>query len=150
MIFVSTRHIDVRRQVSILAACIAMSVPVGCDSNTGGKVAVTGSISYDGKPLERGQVVFEPQGPGQMAIAQVADGHYSIARERGPMPGKYVVRITAAQPTGAKASSGPLTSNELRDVYEQFVPARYNDSSELFVNIDGTSPFEHNFELKSN
>jgi len=147
MIRVIQCQFDDRRRIAIMAACVVLSVLVGCDSKTGGRVAVSGSISYDGKPLERGQIVFEPQGPGRMAIAQIVDGRYAIAAERGPMPGNYLVRITAARPTGAKASSGPTGGNELRDVYEQFVPARYNDRSELSVKIEATSHVEHDFDL---
>jgi len=149
MIHVDQLQLDHGNRSMVLTICVVISALVGCESRQGGRVAVSGSVSYDGKPLESGQVVFEPQGPGRMAIAQVVDGHYSIARERGPMPGKYVVRITAARPTGAKASSGRLSGNEVRDVYEQFLPARYNEASELSVEIGATPRLEHDFELHS-
>ncbi len=84
-----------------------------------------------------------------MAIGQLVDGHYSIRAERGPLPGDYLVRITASRPTGEMASTGPTGGNELREVYEQFVPARYNESSELSVKFAATSPVEQDFDLHS-
>jgi len=138
-----------RRGLALFALCGALSVSVGCGSNSGGRVAVSGNVTYDGESLKAGQVVFEPQGPGRMAIGQLVDGRYSIAAERGPMPGGYVVRITASRPNGEMASAGPTGGNELREVYEQFVPARYNDSSQLSVEIEAQSSVTHDFELHS-
>lgn len=112
-------------------------------------MAVTGHVTYDGQPLKQGQVVFEPRGAGRMAIGQVVDGRYSIAAQRGPLPGEYVVRITSTRATGEKASAGPTGGNELRDVYEQFLPEKYNDRSELVVKIKESSPVEQDFDLTS-
>ena len=51
----------------------------------------------------------------------------------------------------SQASGGPTSGNELRDVYAQFLPAKYNEASELIVQIDPTQgDVEQNFELKSN
>lgn len=110
---------------------------------------MSGQVTYDGEPLKTGQVVFEPQGPGRMAIGQLVDGHYSIAGERGLIPGKYVVRITASRPTGATASTGPTGGNEQREVYEQFLPAKYNDGSELSVEIESQPSVTRDFDLHS-
>jgi hypothetical protein len=138
-----------RRGQALLALCGVLSLLTGCGSNVGGNVAVSGNVTYDGEPLKTGQVVFEPRGPGRMAIGQLVDGRYSIAAERGPLPGGYVVRITASRPSGETASAGPTGGNELREVYEQFVPAKYNDGSELSIDIESQPSVTHDFDLHS-
>lgn len=132
------------------AVALALLVLPGCGSAPRDRAAVSGQVTFDGQPLESGQVVFEPRGQGRMAIAQLVAGRYSIAAERGPTAGEYVVRITAARTTGEKASGGPTAGGELRDVYAQFLPAKYNEASELKVQIDpAQGDVEQNFDLKS-
>jgi len=133
-----------------MCAASALVILLGCGSQGDGRVAVSGQVTFDGQPLSTGQVVFEPRGQGRMAIGQLVNGSYSIAAERGPTAGEYVVRITSARPTGEKASGGPTSRDEMRDVYQQFLPPRYNDASELLVQIDAAATeIEQNFDLKS-
>ena len=57
--------------------------------------ALSGDVALDGRPLEKGQIVFQPKstGEGVTAFGKITDGHFSIDREAGPVPGDYVVRI---------------------------------------------------------
>ena len=130
-------------------SAIVLAGIVGCGSAKGDRAAVSGHVTYDGAPLQSGQIVFEPVGQGRMAIAQIVDGQYAIAAERGPTVGDYVVRITASRPTGEMASAGATGGDELRPVYEQYLPSKYNDQSELSIKIDAVSVVEHDFELHS-
>lgn len=133
-----------------LATAFALIVLVGCGGAARDRAAVSGQVTFDGQPLANGQVVFEPRGQGRMAIAQLVDGRYAIAAERGPTAGEYIVRITASRTTGEKASGGPTSTGELRDVHEQFLPAKYNDASELKIQIDpAAGDVEQDFELRS-
>lgn len=130
---------------------LALLALPSCSTAARDRVAVSGQVTFDDRPLENGQVVFEPRGQGRMAIAQLIGGRYAIASERGPTAGEYIVRITASRPTGEKASGGPTSGGEFRDVYTQFLPARYNDASELIVQIDpAQGDVEKDFELRSN
>lgn len=137
------------RSVLALASCAALCAYTGCGAASSGKVAVSGEVRYDGEPLSNGQVVLEPRGVGRMAIGQIVGGRYLIAAERGPTAGDYVVRITASRPTGKMASSGSMSAGEMREVFEQFLPANYNESSELSLKIDATADVVHDFDLRS-
>jgi hypothetical protein len=68
--------------------------------------------------------------------------------EQGPTPGKYTVRITADRPTGktaaALASSGGQAPTQ---VYEQYIPAKFNERSELTVEIGAEPDAVHDFAL---
>jgi hypothetical protein len=142
-------HLIDRRCLALVALAGALSALSGCGGKVTERVAVAGEVTFDGQPLQEGQVDFEPRGPGRMAIGQVSNGRYTIAAERGPSAGDYLVRITATRPTGAMASTGSKPGDELREVYEQFLPAKYNDASELSLKIDATSAIEKDFELHS-
>jgi hypothetical protein len=132
------------------AVALALVTTIGCGGAARDRVAVSGAVTFDGQPLSTGQVVFEPRAQGRMAIAQLVDGRYSIAAQRGPTAGEYIVRITASRTTGEKATGGPTSGNELRDVYAQFLPAKYNEASELVVQIDPSKgDVEQNFDLQS-
>ena len=63
-----------------------------------GQYAITGSVTYDGKPVPRGEVVLTPnpekgnQGPG--LLLQIVDGQYQTINERGQVGGAYIARIS--------------------------------------------------------
>jgi hypothetical protein len=133
-----------------LALAVTLLVLPGCSGAASDRAAVSGQVTFDGQPLGSGQVVFEPRGQGRMAIGQLVNGRYSIAAPHGPTAGEYIVRITASRPTGEKASGGPTSGGELKDVYTQFLPAKYNEATELKVQIDpAQGDVEQDFELKS-
>jgi hypothetical protein len=128
---------------------IALSAMLGCGSQPA-RTYVSGKVTFDGEPVKSGQIVFEPLGPGRVGIAQIAEGAYSMPAERGPSPGKYIVRITANRPTGQQASAAMRGARQAPvDVVEQFIPASYNDRSELSIEIGGEGAVERDFELTS-
>lgn len=132
----------------LLLACVPCFV--GCTEKEVSRVAVAGSITYAGEPVQQGQIVFEPCHNGRMGIGQIVGGSYSIPPEHGPSPGEYLVRITAARPTGEMSDAGTLaTDSTQREVFEQFLPTKYNDHSELTVEIEPITSVEHNFDLVS-
>jgi hypothetical protein len=123
-------------------------IALGCNSGNAGRASVSGKVTFDGQPIATGQIVFEPAGSGRLGIAQIANGAYSMPPEQGPTPGKYTVRITADRPTGktaaALASSGGQAPTQ---VYEQYIPAKYNERSELTVEIGAEPDAVHDFAL---
>jgi hypothetical protein len=129
---------------------IALGVSIGCSDGGSTRTSVSGKVTFDGKPVKSGQIAFEPVGAGRLGIAQVVDGAYSMPAEQGPTAGSYVVRITANRPTGQKAKSDPRDANQApADVFEQFIPAQYNDRSELKTEIGAESEVVRDFDLTS-
>jgi hypothetical protein len=107
---------------SALAALLCLAA--GC--SPGPEVyPVTGTVTYDGKPLPAGQIFFEadvqkgrcaPQG-----FAEVKDGHFDTAKGgRGVIGGPYVIRIQGfdGKPNEELALGKPLFSDyiESRDI----------------------------------
>lgn len=132
------------------AIIAAATVAIGC-GGAPEQTNVTGKITFDGEPVANGQIEFEPQGAGRMAFAAIADGAYATAKDRGVRPGKYLVRITATRPTGKSAELGAFAADAASAVVnEQFIPTKYNSSSEISVEIAPGEAMVQDFELKSN
>jgi hypothetical protein len=82
----------------LLAASAGLLVIVGCDS--GGQVYhLSGAITYQGKPVPGGTIVFEPdatkENEGAPGYAKIKDGRYDTraADGKGTVGGPHLVRI---------------------------------------------------------
>jgi hypothetical protein len=136
--------------VARLMASLLLGVAVGCGGGDAKRLAVSGRVTFDGQPIDQGQIIFSPTREGFTAVGAIAGGAYTIESQKGPSPGAYVVRITAERPTGQKAKPGGYAAGQpAQDVYEQFIPPKYNDSSELAIELKDRSQVVHDFELKS-
>src|SRR5689334_12932781 len=91
------------------------------------RVAVSGSVTLDGKPLPAGSVQFLPEaaeaGKGVTAVGDIKDGTFTIDKDQGPVPGKYRVNISSLHGVEIKPDEqpGPPPKQE-----PEKVPARYN------------------------
>jgi hypothetical protein len=76
----------------------------GCSDGRPARATVTGSISYNGKPLSIGSLVFIPIGGGPPAQGKVnREGIYEMGtyeEDDGVIPGDYKVMITALTSSG--------------------------------------------------
>jgi hypothetical protein len=134
--------------VSSLLTLMAMSALLGCSNPDSGRASVSGKVTFDGEPVKTGQIEFEPQGQGRFGIAQIVDGAYQMPSQQGPTSGKYTVRITANRPSGKPAQSMPEASGRpAGESYEQYIPAKYNERSELTVEIGAEPDAVHDFAL---
>ena len=102
----------------VLAA--GLLVASGCsDDGLGKRYPVSGTVTYNGKPLEKGQINFLPTAPdGRSASGDIQAGEYSLTTQTpgdGALPGKYRVTIIATDVdlTGAIAKQqGGIPSQE--------------------------------------
>ncbi|MEW4562813.1 hypothetical protein AB1K70_09820 [Bremerella sp. JC770] len=88
---------------------IAMLMLTGCGADKPSNVfSVSGNISYDGKPLPKGNITFAPdasknnQGPG--ATAAIQNGKYEMMPGKGISGGPYVLTINGYD--GVPVASG--------------------------------------------
>jgi hypothetical protein len=138
------------RQASVAAMAVFALAVAGCNSKGAGRASVSGKVTFDGQPVGTGQIVFEPAGTGRLGIAQIVNGIYAMPAEQGPTSGSYIIRITADRPTG-KTAKGPASSGEQSsaEVYEQYIPLKYNEQSELRTDIGAEASAVRDFDLKS-
>lgn len=114
-------------------------------SNSGGRQEVTGSISFDGEPLQGGWIYFRPTGKGPSSAGEIKNGRFEISAADGLMPGDYQVAIEYREPTGreVKVYTGETIAEE-----KQIIPARYNEQTTLKAEISSTEPNHFKFELQ--
>jgi hypothetical protein len=108
---------------------------------------VSGTITFEGKPLAKGMIQFIPAaGRGEtQAGAPIENGSYSIPQPEGPVPGRYTVVITASE-AGAAAPAGP-PGREVPSPKE-LIPAKYNTRSTLTAEVKKGEKNRRDFDLK--
>jgi hypothetical protein len=79
---------------------ILILLPIAaCHSNDGlGRVAVRGTVTYDGEPVKHGMITFRPvlKSNGPSAGTAIIDGKFQITAEKGPTVGQHEVAIKIA------------------------------------------------------
>jgi hypothetical protein len=81
----------------------ALVIVTGCSDNTGlaKRYAVSGTVNYNGKPVEKGTVTFTPtQADGRVASGDIADGRYTLTTAEpgdGALPGSYKVTVSGKE-----------------------------------------------------
>jgi hypothetical protein len=87
---------------------VVAAILIGVGGCTQSIYPVEGFVLLDGEPVEGVTVMFQPEGPGQPAVATTqADGGFKIstAAGKGAAPGDYVVTLTKV--TGRQPDSMP-------------------------------------------
>lgn len=118
-----------------------------CGDPHDGRQAVSGSVTFQGKPLDRGTITFLPASPDlpTQSGAAIAGGKYSIPRDKGLVPGKYKVAINSPDgrtpDAGGDAPPGPSGNFASKDR----IPPAYNLDSkeEVEVKRGGSNTFDY-------
>jgi hypothetical protein len=150
-----TYHAGFRRL--IFTSIMAQVGLAGCGSDDGlTRYPISGTVTFDGKPLANGEIQFFPtgsSGPAIAAGAMIEGGEYAIPTDEGLVVGTYKVMISSvgegkekaapgeASGEGAMPGLGPLHAPEL-------IPPQYNTKSELTANVTEEGPNEFNFDLE--
>ncbi|MFN3151761.1 hypothetical protein [Bremerella sp.] len=100
--------------VGILA--VATLLLTGCGAEKASNVfSVSGNITYDGKPIPKGNISFAPdasrnnQGPG--ASAEINDGKYAMMPGKGISGGAYVLTINGYDGVPIASGEGGMDPN---------------------------------------
>ncbi len=128
-----------RRTIGLLAIILAASCGCGDGPTT---FEVSGTVTFDGKPVERGEISFvsvEPSGAPDGGV--IADGKFSFRATVG----KKLVRITGSRPLPADRQTSP----EMGLLYEDFIPDIYNSQSELSFEVSPKGGNTRDFQLTS-
>lgn len=154
-----------RSLVAITTGFITLSLiaVIGCssdDTGLGRRYPVSGTVKYNGEPVPKGSVTFEPVSKdGRHATGTIENGSYSLstsgAEGEGALPGDYkviVISTTVDMRDLAKQSSGPVHQGgpEFQKIVKNakdLVPKKYSrsDTSDLTVKVEAktnTIPLE--------
>jgi hypothetical protein len=101
--------------------------------------AVSGTVTYQGKPIEDGEIRFAPTGDtkGPASAAMIRNGRYEVTARGGVPVGTHRVEVRAFRviPGAAPLDDRPgVTPGELPK--EQYLPPKLNDQSDLRITID--------------
>jgi hypothetical protein len=132
----------------IILSCslaVALTISAGCGS--GQEASVTGLVTLDGAPVERGRIMFVPAESGAGAFATIKpDGKYAArtGSASGLEPGDYLIAVQSRGDSIRDPKGGPPLPGKL------LTPKKYAQSrtSEFQISIEPGSN-EVDFELKS-
>ncbi len=125
-----------RAKLLLLAA--GLLVATGCGGSGPKTYAVTGTVTYEGQPLESGSIAFAPTNPEMPGYqAEITAGKYTIALPAVDM----AVKVYANRPSGPydKVMGGTPT--------EQYLHTNYNDNTKLKATITAGGTNVHDFKL---
>lgn len=130
-----------------LAVLLIMTCGCGSAPKT---LQVSGKVTYDGKPLEDGSIVFVPIGddkaPG--AGGTIKAGAYDIPASSGPLQGvKYRVEISAMRKTGRKLPNIMTPDSATIEEVENYIPKIYNGQSTLETTVMPDNAGKQDFTL---
>ena len=109
---------------------------VGCDSD--GKYPVSGTVTWNGDPVPEGSIIFTPVDPSVGPDAtQIENGRFHLRASEG----QKKVEIFADRDIGKR----DRVMNIVRR--EQYIPTRYNEKTELTVEVTAQGPNDYQLDL---
>ncbi len=129
--------------VFLTVACVLLLLPfVGCSSD--GRMAASGTVTLDGKPLETGTITFQPApgSEGHSGGGLIQGGTFHLPADHGLTPGKYHVTIQSFTLTGRTVES-PLGKVPER------LAVRFNEAGKLDATVAASTAGRLDFQLTS-
>ncbi len=136
------------RGAAAMLLIVSMIACPGCGSPE--VCSLSGTITYDGKPIEDGSIRLDPiaadAGPTGKTI--IKNGKYEISSDQGMQPGKFEVAIYAVFPTGREIPAPEHVGDETKMIPEMvLLPEKYNAMTELSVALQ-VGENTQNFDLE--
>lgn len=132
-----------RRLFALLLAGFSIGI-AACRPND--RAWSTGSVTFDGTPVEHGMIVFRPLDRGDDAGgASISGGRFTIASR----PGRHRVEIRGMRPIAESRLPKMMPRIEGVPVYEDFIPPAFNLESTLEVHVAAGSANTFDFDLTS-
>ena len=130
------------RCVFLFAVLLVLS-NFGCGQKGPKLVKVSGTVNYDGKPLEKGFIGFATTSKNpQVYSSEVKAGAYALESETGDV----IVKVVAEQDVpGAFDVAADGTKNPVK---KNYIPAKFNEQSELKYKVPEAGARDANFDLK--
>jgi hypothetical protein len=137
----------------LLLAIAGLTVP-GCwgSGDDAPRESVSGTVTFDGKPLVSGAIRFfpSPNNPTGFAIPggdTIKNGKFAISREAGLVPGNYRVSINSSGMVGEPRKNDP--PGRAPKMPKEMIPLKYNAQSILTADVPKGGLSDLRFDLKS-
>jgi hypothetical protein len=130
-----------------LGAVAAAALAAGCGSdNPLGRKAISGTVTLDGKPLDKGAIELHPIDGGVQSGEQISAGKYSMSSKTGPSVGKYRVVIYDTYET-PPLPPGHMPGDDLPPPPKPKVPPQWNSKSKQEIEVKAEGPFKFDFDI---
>jgi len=148
--FGTTLVATTRHRVALLLTVVlgGVAFTCGCGASTGGRVAISGKVSFRGTPLTNGTIEFVSKDRTILSGSGITDGKYSIPAAKGLKPGPYTVRISSTKVEGPAPPPGPPGPEAMAQKITELIPAEYNTNSTLTAEVPTGGSDKLNFDLK--
>lgn len=116
---------------------MAIALVSGCSSDSAAqRRAISGHVTFKGKPLEHGniQFLFTDAGQGAGAGAAIQNGAYRIPASHGLTPGTYRVLISSGEIVKNDKDVDPA-GRPLMRLGREVIPPQYNSRSTVKVEV---------------
>jgi hypothetical protein len=145
----STTQSRISERFSRCAGLISMAVTlctfVGCADKSPQRMAVSGTVSLDTKPVGNATIVFTPIGHGLAAAAVIENGNFAMTEENGPTIGEFHVRINPMEAEIEQVNPTELSGANRRPL----VPKIYQREGKLRATISAEPNQKLEFKLLS-
>ena len=141
-----------RKQIILIATivvCVCCVFSIGCKKGgLQGLVPLSGTVTYNGEPVEGAQITFAPDDAanGRSALAKTeADGSYkamTLIPGDGVMPGSYKVAVRKMTEPPANGSD-PVARPEGSDVDDKDADAESAKNSRLKDEVQDLLPMQY-------
>jgi hypothetical protein len=129
---------SISQRLRVILLPLLLLPVLGCGSGKSNRGAVSGTVRLDGKPIERGSILFTPiEGAhGAVAGGEIENGRYQLPALRGPAIGLNRVEIRAMRKTGKMAPKAFGRPGETVPEQVEAIPPQFNSKSKLKLKID--------------
>jgi len=123
-----------RRSLTVSILIAGLCTAAGCSGGGRPVGRVSGIVTYGGKPVPTGTVVFMPTESGPPAYGNIdPDGRYTLSTYSpgdGAVLGKHAVMITALEQLTPAEAANPNRMPKM------LIPAKYNDTKTSGLTAD--------------
>lgn len=132
--------------IRMLVPAMALTALEGCGGEPK-QLSVTGTVSFNGKPLEDGTIEFtSDSGAGLPVGSMITQGRYELPNPPGLAAATYLVRINSRGGTREDPDAPPDLEIAAPDSGEQ-IPRQYNEETMLRAVVAADGPNTFSFEL---
>ena len=121
-----------------------MTFLTGCANSGPATYPVTGTVTFDGQPVQAGDITFESDsGDVSTDAGKIVNGKYECKVK----PGRKKVKITASREIPGKSTKGAM--GETLTERKEYIPENYNSKTELTAEVDEAPDNKIDFDLKA-
>jgi hypothetical protein len=131
-----------------IAMAIGLLTAGGCGAEAGSRRAVSGTVTFNGAPLDRGTITFTATSDsgGERGGALIDNGKYELPAAHGLEPGTYRVEISS--PEESTSSAEDYAAGNMPLTNPDRIAAEFNTESSLTVEVTSSGPNEFNFAVR--